>query len=79
MLLWWMCCVYVIMCASCGIGGLARGSEGNKCHVDCSNKGVCDHMTGTCKCFDGYYGNNCGKRAPVDPNATQRPRAASNN
>ena len=27
--------------------------NGNKCHVDCSNRGLCDHALGVCKCFDG--------------------------
>ena len=39
-------------------GGL--GLRGNRCHVDCSNRGVCDYRTGACKCFDGYFGSNCG-------------------
>lgn len=36
------------------------GALGNKCHVDCSNRGVCNHGTGTCTCFKGYSGENCG-------------------
>ena len=36
------------------------GEAGNLCHVDCSNRGMCDFKTGACKCFNGFYGVNCG-------------------
>jgi hypothetical protein len=36
------------------------GRNGNLCHVDCSNRGICDHSTGTCRCFPGSFGENCG-------------------
>jgi hypothetical protein len=36
-----------------------RGGEGNKCHVDCSNRGRCNLQTGICQCFNGYFGENC--------------------
>ena len=32
---------------------------GNKCHVECSNRGVCDPKIGVCKCFDSYIGSAC--------------------
>jgi len=35
--------------------------EGNLCHVDCSHRGMCDYETGQCSCYDGFYGENCGK------------------
>ncbi len=37
-----------------------RGRPYNLCHVDCSNQGLCDYRTGTCKCFKGQWGLNCG-------------------
>jgi hypothetical protein len=40
--------------------GASRGAYGNKCHVDCSNRGSCDYASGVCKCFLGYTGTNCG-------------------
>eukprot|EP00605_Chrysophyceae_sp_TOSAG23-4_P001541 GSChrysophyteH1.ASY1.ANO1.1690.1 assembled CDS len=36
-----------------------EGAAGNLCHVDCANRGVCDHSTGTCHCFKGFYGLDC--------------------
>lgn len=35
------------------------GVSGNLCHVDCANRGICDHETGLCDCFDGFYGQAC--------------------
>lgn len=43
-------------------GGRDVGQDGNLCHIDCSNQGVCDYSTGTCACFEGFFGANCGKR-----------------
>jgi len=36
-----------------------NGAAGNKCHVECSNRGVCNHKIGVCACFAGYHGNAC--------------------
>ena len=33
--------------------GINAGASGNLCHVDCSNRGVCDYSKGTCTCFKG--------------------------
>lgn len=41
------------------------GAAGNKCHVDCANRGVCDYRTGTCACFRGTYGYNCATKAEI--------------
>jgi len=38
----------------------ASGAVGNLCQVDCSNRGLCDHMLGKCDCFEGFVGENCG-------------------
>ena len=38
------------------------GQRGNLCHIDCSNRGVCDYSSGLCKCVDGFWGPNCGRR-----------------
>lgn len=38
------------------------GAAKNLCHVECSNRGMCDASSGTCKCFVGYYGEACSLR-----------------
>lgn len=32
---------------------------------ECSNRGVCDRKSGTCTCFQGYNGYNCGQQTIV--------------
>mmetsp|Transcript_19420 Transcript_19420/g.77336 ORF Transcript_19420/g.77336 Transcript_19420/m.77336 type:complete len:106 (-) Transcript_19420:160-477(-) len=39
--------------------GFGVGADGNVCHVDCANRGICDHATGECDCFTGHYGTDC--------------------
>jgi len=43
-------------------GGVGVGKAGNGCYTECSNRGVCSYIegVGTCKCFDGFLGENCG-------------------
>lgn len=41
-------------------GGHGVGGPGNLCHVDCSNRGTCNFKDGTCSCYEGFYGDNCG-------------------
>lgn len=41
------------------------GKNGNLCHVECSNQGVCDYDTGVCSCFRGHYGESCGINAAL--------------
>jgi hypothetical protein len=38
------------------------GATGNKCHVECAARGVCEPATGACRCFTGHYGAACGSR-----------------
>lgn len=37
----------------------SMSAYGNLCHVPCANRGLCDHFTGTCKCFKGWKGAAC--------------------
>lgn len=51
---------------------------------ECSGRGLCNHDTGTCKCFIGYGSgdggggkggrNDCGYRVPYDPSSDNEPR-----
>lgn len=41
------------------------GEQGNLCHVECANRGICDHSTGFCQCFNGFYGPSCNIRDPT--------------
>ncbi len=42
-----------------GTSANGKGKVGNKCHVDCANRGVCDYTNGSCSCFKGFYGPAC--------------------
>lgn len=42
-----------------------KGKIGNKCHVDCSNRGTCDYRTGTCSCYTGYFGQACNEMSAL--------------
>lgn len=46
-----------------GLAEYDLGQRGNLCHVDCSNRGVCDYLTGVCACYPGFTGGNCGRIA----------------
>lgn len=37
--------------------------QGFHAYTECSGKGVCDHVTGLCKCFAGYTGSGCRRSA----------------
>jgi hypothetical protein len=39
--------------------GTGIGFYENYCHHDCSGRGLCDHSTGRCSCFEGSMGANC--------------------
>lgn len=46
------------------------------CPNDCSQKGICTNLS-TCKCFDGYEGNDCSRRTcPKGPALADIPYAA---
>jgi len=45
--------------------GKGKGRVGNKCHVDCSNRGTCNYRTGQCACFDGYFGQACNEMSAL--------------
>merc|ERR1712138_208417 len=40
-------------------------SDGNTEASPCSNRGLCDYATGTCKCFTGYTTENCGVQSAL--------------
>ena len=38
---------------------VSKSVFGNKCHIECSNRGLCDRKIGVCTCFKGFHGNAC--------------------
>lgn len=36
-----------------------RDVDGNREEITCSGRGLCDHATGLCDCFAGYFGASC--------------------
>lgn len=40
-------------------GGYLTGVNGNKCFIECSNRGICNYKTGICRCFPGFTGYAC--------------------
>jgi hypothetical protein len=50
--------------ASCELQECPSGPDplngyGNEAGRDCSGRGLCDFETGTCKCFEGFFGTKC--------------------
>ena len=41
------------------VATFSMAANGNLCHIECSNRGTCNHKEGLCTCFGGYYGNAC--------------------
>merc|ERR1719181_599813 len=39
--------------------GSAGPVQGLHAYAECSDKGICDHVTGQCRCFAGYTGAGC--------------------
>ena len=39
--------------------GKGVGQSGNRCFVECSNRGICDYELGQCMCFKGFWGSAC--------------------
>jgi hypothetical protein len=58
-------------CTGKAIFGGDLGQSGNLCHVDCSNRGICDYSSGICQCFDGFYGSNCGNKVTYGETASK--------
>ena len=45
----------------------SEGTYGSDCKLkcDCKNGGVCDHVTGQCKCLPGFHGQKCEQSCPA--------------
>ncbi|KDO27856.1 hypothetical protein SPRG_07129 [Saprolegnia parasitica CBS 223.65] len=47
-------------CAGVAAAGSASvGALGNLCHIECSNRGICNYKDGSCACFEGFLGVDC--------------------
>ena len=47
-------------------GGKGVGRSGNVCHIECSNRGLCDYGLGLCECFKGFWGSACELQKAFD-------------
>mmetsp|Transcript_11042 Transcript_11042/g.20465 ORF Transcript_11042/g.20465 Transcript_11042/m.20465 type:complete len:311 (-) Transcript_11042:4130-5062(-) len=43
------------------------GATGNKCYIECSRRGICDHESGKCLCYAGYAGQACESQDAAAP------------
>jgi len=50
--------VFDVATLRCSVSELQRSDEMYE-DLECSGRGVCDHSTGTCSCFEGHYGDHC--------------------
>jgi len=48
-------------CSNGTAAGHPQSQPGALCHVDCANRGTCDHTNGHCDCYPGYHGTNCDR------------------
>ena len=55
------------------------GEKGNICHIDCSNRGVCDYSSGACTCFSGSWGDNCAQLSNAGHSHEDYPHYDPNN
>ena len=49
---------YELFANDAATGKVALANEGHF-YSECSNKGMCDRVTGECACYDGYTGSSC--------------------
>jgi hypothetical protein len=56
-----------LTCAAreCPTGPDPLGGFGNEAGRDCSGRGLCDYETGTCNCFQGFFGIRCQNRFEI--------------